>query len=434
MTARSGETIFALSSGQPPCAIAIIRLSGPDAFRAAKIVTGRSLPLPRLAALRTFSDPQTGELIDEGLLLCFPAESSVTGETLVELHCHGSRAVVRDLQAALSTIDGLRSADAGDFTRRAFANGRMDLSGVEGLGDLLTAETAMQRRSALAMMGGALSNRIEGWTLTLRRLAARIEAVLDFSDEGDVDESGLRTDVKQGMLGVAREIDADLAKPGAERLKDGVHAVIAGPPNAGKSTLLNVLVGREAAIVSPIAGTTRDIIEVPVSLGGIAYLFADTAGLRDESDDQIERIGIERATALLKNADIILWLGDHRDCPDVSGHILHIEAKADLTASSNSKSISISAQTGQGMDHLVDVIGEVAAALLPRPGEYALSMRQRSVMVRVRDALIESETLTDEILIGESLRMALSALDELTGRATTESVLDELFSGFCIGK
>lgn len=436
MTERRSETIFALSSGQPPCAIAIIRISGPEAFRAAEIVTGRSLPPMRQAGLRQFLDPQTGELIDEGLLLCFPTESSVTGEPLAELHCHGSRAVVRDLQAGLSTIDGLRAAEAGDFTRRAFANGRMDLAGVEGLGDLLTAETAMQRRSAMAMMGGALSRRIEGWALALRRLSARIEAVLDFSDEGDVDDTGLRADMMRGMSAVAQEVAADLAKPSAERLKDGIHVVIAGPPNAGKSTLLNALVGREAAIVSPIAGTTRDIIEVPVSLGGIAYLFADTAGLRAQSDDPIERVGIERAKALLANADIILWLGDEGDWPDVQATILLVEAKADMRDQAEivSSSLTLSAQTGEGMEVLIEALAAIAARLLPRPGDYALSARQRAVMARAHEALMEGADLNDEILIGESLRMALSAFDELTGRATTESVLDELFSGFCIGK
>lgn len=430
------DTIFALSSGRPPCAIAIIRLSGPQAPAAARAITGHELPAPRQAGLRRFSDPATGELIDEGLLLWFPAASSVTGEPLVELHCHGSQAVVRDLQGSLAGLPGLRAADAGDFTRRAFANGRMDLARVEGLGDLLTAETAFQRRAAMAMMGGALSRRIEAWTRDLRRLAAQIEARLDFSDEGDVAEAGMLAGLATQCTWIADDIAADLAKPSAERLKDGVRVAIGGPPNAGKSTLFNALIGRDAAIVSPHAGTTRDVIEATVAIGGIPMVIADSAGLRD-TGDIIERIGVDRAEALLSAADIILWLGDERTQPETDGVLLQIKAKADLTegdALGAGTLHVLSAVTGEGMDGLVATLTQTAECLIPAPGDYALSQRQRHVLTRTVDAVREAATLDDEILVSECLRIALTSLDELTGRATTEAVFDELFAGFCIGK
>ena len=434
---RARDTIFALSSGRPPCAIAIIRLSGPEALAAARAVTGRDLPAPRRAALRRFRDPATNELIDEGLLLWFPAAASVTCEPLVELHCHGSHAVVRDLQTSLAALPGLRAAAAGDFTRRAFANGRMDLASVEGLGDLLAAETALQRRAALAMMGGALSRRIEGWTHDLRRLAAQVEARLDFSDEGDVVESGGSADLAAPCARIAGEIAAELAKPSAERLKDGVRVAIGGPPNAGKSTLFNALIGRDAAIVSPQAGTTRDVIEASVAIGGIPMVIADSAGLR-ETGDVIERIGVDRAEALLAAADIILWLGDEAVRPEVDGVLLQVAAKADLVKAASTPALAgahvVSAVTGEGMDALLIALQQAGGDLMPAPGDYALSQRQRDVLARVLVAVREAALLTDEVLIGECLRMALTALDELTGRATTEAVLDELFAGFCIGK
>jgi len=392
------------------------------------------LPDVRRAALRPFRDPSTQELIDEGLLICLPAETSVTGDMLVELHCHGSRAVVRDLEAVLGRLPGLRPAGAGEFTRRAFANGRMDLARVEGLGDLLAAETSLQRRAAMAMMGGALSQRVAEWTRALRRLSARIEAILNFSDEGDVDEAAVGQDIREGMARLAVELEQQLARPTAERLKEGVHVVIAGPPNAGKSTLLNALVGRDAAIVSPIAGTTRDVIEVPVAIAGVPFLFADTAGLRGESDDPIEKIGIGRAEALLMAADIVLWLGEPDEQPKVTGQLLQVHAKLDLAKSPREGEIAVSAVTGQRMDALIDRLCAEASALLPQSGDYALSQRQRAAIMRAHLALSEGTTLADEILVGETLRAALVALDELTGRATTEAVLDELFSGFCIGK
>lgn len=430
------DTIFALSSGRPPCAIAIIRLSGRRALDAARMMTGRALPEPRLAALRQFRVPASGELIDEGLLLWFPSEQSITGEPLVEFHCHGSLAVVRDLQLALAEISGLRAAGAGDFTRRAFANGRMDLAAVEGLGDLLVAETAQQRRAAIAMMGGALSRKVAAWTGDIRRLAAQVEARLDFSDEDDVVAAGALAGLQARTRALADAIGAELAKPSAERLRDGVRVAIGGPPNAGKSTLFNALIGREAAIVSPIAGTTRDVIEASVALGGIPMVIADSAGLRD-AGDAVERIGVDRAAALLNAADIILWLGDAAAQPDVSGRLIQVWAKADVehgASGAGDAGYCLSAVTGAGMDALVAGLTEAAGQLMPAPGDYALSQRQRQALARAGEALAEAATLDDEILVSECLRMALVGLDELTGQVTTEAVLDELFAGFCIGK
>jgi tRNA modification GTPase len=424
-------TIFALSSGQPPAAIAVIRLSGPSALRAARALTTRDLPEPRRAALRRFVDPEAGDLLDEGLLITFPGPRTETGEDMAELHCHGSRAVVRGVEAALARLPGLRLAEPGEFTRRAFLNGQMDLAGIEGLGDLLAAETALQRRAAMAMMGGGLSRRIEGWTTALRKLAAQVEARIDFSDEGDVEESGAIEGLADACFEIAAAMESDLAKPGADPLKDGIRVAIGGPPNAGKSTLFNALVGRDAAIVSPHAGTTRDVIEATIAIRGVPFLLSDSAGLRDAQDD-VERMGVDRAEALLAQADIVLWLGAADVKPLVHGELIQLRAKADVNSSG--QGLAISARTGQGISDLVDRLCIVAESLLPVPGDYALSQRQRGVLLRSAAAVRDAAAERDEILVAENLRQALTALDELTGHVTTDAVLDELFSGFCIGK
>lgn len=426
-------TIFALSSGPPPCAIAVIRISGPDAFACAERLTGMALPPPRQAALRRFRDPTDGAMIDEGLLLRMDAETSVTGEPLVELHCHGSRAIVRDLQDILARMEGLRQAEAGEFTRRAFLNGRMDLAAVEGLGDLLAAETTHQRQAALAMMGGQLGREIDRWSQALLRLSAMVEARLDFSDEGDVATAGA-LDVTAGCVQLAAEMRAALDRPLADRLREGVRVAIGGPPNVGKSTLFNALIGRDAAIVSPQAGTTRDVIEAPVSLGGVAFLLSDSAGLRDTADT-VESIGVARAETLLQGADIILWAGAPDALPDVDGRVIQLRTKADLCESTGPlDGVAVSAVTGEGLGALVSALCAAAAEILPRPGDYALSRRQHDSLARAHDALMRSAEQADDVLLGEDLRQALAALDELTGRATTEAVLGEIFSGFCIGK
>jgi len=428
-------TIFALSSGPPPCAIAVIRMSGPDAFACAERLTGMALPPPRQAALRRFRDPADGALVDEGLLLRMDAETSITGEPLVELHCHGSRAIVRDLQDILGRFEGLRPAGAGEFTRRAFLNGRMDLAAVEGLGDLLAAETTHQRQAALAMMGGQLGREIDRWAQALLRLSAMVEARLDFSDEGDV-ESADTYDAAADCAGLAAEMRAALDRPLADRLREGVRVAIGGPPNVGKSTLFNALIGRDAAIVSPQPGTTRDVIEATISLGGVAFLLSDSAGLR-ETGDAVESIGVARAETLLQGADIILWAGASDARPDVDGHVIQLRTRADLSEDAGSgcdDGLAVSAVTGEGLGTLVSTLCAAASDILPRPGDYALSRRQHECLARAHDALVDAAGQEDDVLLAEALRQALAALDELTGRATTEAVLGEIFSGFCIGK
>ncbi|PNP99375.1 tRNA uridine-5-carboxymethylaminomethyl(34) synthesis GTPase MnmE [Sphingobium sp. SA916] len=425
------DTIFALSSGAPPAGIAVIRISGPAAGRALLALAGQ-LPPPRRARLASLHDPRDGALLDRALILWFPGPDTATGEDLAELHCHGGRAVIAAVEQALGMLEGLRRAEAGEFTRRAFANGRMDLNAVEGLSDLLAAETQQQRRAALLMAEGHFSRRVEGWRRTLLDLSAMTEAALDFSDEDDVPDQGMEARIDQGVHGLAREVEAMLAAPSAERLRDGVRVVLAGPPNAGKSTLLNRLVGREAAIVSDIAGTTRDRIEVPAALHGTAFLFTDTAGLRAEADDAIEAIGMDRARGALDAADIILWLGPAEEAPRADA--LLVAAQCDRNMAMDRPGIRLSAVTGEGMDRLTSILLERAAALLPGEGDYALHRRQREAGAQLHRHLSAAQASDDLLIVAEELRQARQAVDLLTGRAGTEDMLDHLFAGFCIGK
>lgn len=421
------ETIFALSSGQPPAAIAIVRVSGSDAVAALMALAGR-VPPPRVATLMALGD---GAILDRALVLLFPGPHSATGEDLVELHLHGGRAVVAAVEAALAAMPGLRRAAPGEFTRRAFANGRIDLAEAEGLGDLLTAETESQRRNAMALADGALSRAVRRWREALIDAAAAIEARMDFSDEDDVpDDDGAAA----AIVGPLRdEIAALLRVPPAERLRDGVRVVIGGPPNAGKSTLFNALVGREAAIATPIAGTTRDLIEYPVQLGGVAFVFVDTAGLR-VTEDVIERIGVDRAAAAVASADVILWLGDVAEAP---AGALRVHARCDEFGRDNVPTgcdLAVSAITGKGMDALVGELVSRGTSLLPREGEIALAQRQREALADAEAALRMGEGTCDILIIAESIRAARAALDRLTGDGGVEPLLDAIFSRFCIGK
>ena len=425
------DTIFALSSGAPPAGSGVIRVSGPAA-RAALETLARRVPPPRTASLALLVDPQDDAPLDRALTLWLPGPATVTGEDLVELHCHGGRAVVAAVEAALGAMPGLRRAEAGEFTRRAFANGRMDLNAVEGLADLLAAETQQQRRAALMMAEGHFSRRIEGWRATLLDLSAMAEAALDFSDEDDVPDAAIEARIGEGIAALARDVTAVLAAPSAERLRDGVRVVLAGPPNAGKSTLLNALVGRDAAIVSDIAGTTRDRIEVPAAIGGVAFLFTDTAGLRDETGDAIEAIGIDRARSALAAADIILWLGDATDAPRENA--LLIAAQCDRDGEGDRAGLRLSARTGEGMDALVALLLDHAAKLLPGEGDYALYARQRQRVGHIAAFLDSAANAHDLLILAEELRQARREIDALTGQAGTEDMLDHLFAGFCIGK
>ncbi|MBC9034602.1 tRNA uridine-5-carboxymethylaminomethyl(34) synthesis GTPase MnmE [Sphingomonas sp. JC676] len=427
------DTIFAVSSGAPPAAIAVLRLSGPVAFAAAEALAG-PLPKPRQAGLRALRDPRDGELLDRALLLCFRGPLSATGEDVVELHLHGGRAVVRAVEAGLGAMPGLRAAEPGEFTRRALMNGRLDVSEAEGLGDLLMAETEAQRRAAVRSAEGAVRREVEGWTVQLLELSARVEAVLDHGDEDDVARYDPLAGLQNRASQLAEAIAVVASRPPVERLRDGLRVVLAGPTNAGKSTLFNTLAERDAAIVSPIAGTTRDRIEAPVVRDGIAYVLTDTAGLADATSDPIERIGVERALYAMDAADIVLWLGDAP--PQGLPSVIWVRARADAPgrAPAAGEDVSISAIEGTGLTELWDRIGALARGLLPPPDLVALNARQRTLCQRARGALERASLQFDPLFFAEELRAARAALDAITGRAGTEDVLDALFARFCIGK
>ncbi len=425
----------------PPAAIAVVRVSGPQAGAALRLLAGR-LPDARRAVLADLRDP-AGKALDRALILWFPGPATATGEDLAELHLHGGRAVVGAVEAALAAIPGLRRAAAGEFTRRAFFNGRIDLAEAEGLADLLAAETESQRVQALGMASGHVSRAVAGWQDRLLTLMAGAEAELNFADEDDVAVGDAVTQhLIFGMAALADELEGWLARPAAEVIAEGLSVVIAGPPNAGKSTLINALAQRELAIVSPVAGTTRDVIETPLALDGIAMRFSDTAGLRADSADDIEMIGIDRAKAAVEAADILLWLGLPKDAPDHSRPIL-IAAQADrwrgdaaAEARAGHCDLILSATTGEGMDKLHTMIVAMARTLLPREGEAALRQRQRLALAEARDWLrvVGSREASDLILLAERLRLGAGALDKITGRAGVEDMLDALFGRFCIGK
>lgn len=429
----AADTIFALSSGAPPAAIAIIRISGPDAFDAIRALAGR-VPAPRRASLVELKNPSNGEILDRGLALVFPGPESASGEDLAELHLHGGRAVVRAVEATLATTPGLRRAEPGEFTRRAFLNGRIDLNEAEGLADLLSAETEWQRRAAGAMMGGAFSAAVEGWRQEVLRLSALTEAELDFSDEGDV-ASQDNSNITDGCRRLHDAIAALLAAPSAEKLRDGLRVVLGGPPNSGKSTLLNALVARDAAIVSDIAGTTRDMIEVPVALEGIPLIFIDTAGLRQSTEDRIEAMGIERTHAAMADADMILWLGDEGQGPS-GEQVIEVESKIDQPShpGKGKSAFRVSAVSGEGMSRLVGEIVDRAKTLLPPPDQFAVNQRQCALLADCANALTDASSSKDWLIVGENLRQARLSLDALTGRAHTEDMLDMLFGRFCVGK
>ncbi len=427
-------TIFAPSSGLPPAAIAIVRISGPGALSAARALAG-TLPRPREARVRALRHPETGELLDRGLVLVFPGPSTATGEDLVELHLHGGRAVVAAIEAALAELPGLRRAEPGEFTRRALANGRIDLAEAEGLGDLLSAETELQRRAAMASADGTLSRRIADWRDALLMLAARLEAAIDFSDEDDVaTDSALVGDVSQAALVVADDIATTLRAPSVDRLRDGIRVVLAGPPNSGKSTLLNAMVRRDAAIVSPVAGTTRDRIEVSVSRSGLPFVITDTAGLRDSTDDSIERIGIDRAAEAMATADLVVWLGDQP--PPLSAKSIWLHARGDQpgrTAMPEGPEMTVSGLTGAGVEALWDHLMGRALDMVPHGSDLALNERQARHCREAVDALHDTDA-KDEIIVADSLRRAIAALSRVTGDTGVESMLDALFARFCIGK
>jgi len=445
------DTVFALSSGRGRAGIAVVRLSGPHAGAAMTALTGRDLPPARKAVVRHLADPRDGDRLDQAMVLWLPGPGTVTGEDLAEFHVHGSRAVIDGVLEALGALDGLRMAEPGEFTRRAFANGRMDLTQVEGLADLIEAETAGQRRLALAQAEGALAARCAAWKDQLTHALALIEAEIDFSDEELPD--GLSSQAADMLRAVSAEMDDVLATArSGEILRDGVHVAILGAPNVGKSSLMNRLARRDAAIVSDISGTTRDVVEVRLDLGGVPVILADTAGLR-ETDDPVEREGIARAQARAASADIALWVVDLSgdvtvDWPaDFAGaRRLVVGNKVDLTeagAGAAASDLAVSAQTGQGMDALESWLAEAAQDLAGATGQAGLISRARQsaslrdVTASLGRALAEvsgRDVPGEAAVVAEEVRLALRALGHLVGAVDVEDVLDVIFRDFCIGK
>lgn len=426
---KLSDTIFALSSGRPPAAVSIIRISGASAHRTGARLTG-NLPPARTAAVRQLVDPATGALLDEALILRFDGPASATGEDIIELHCHGGRAVVAAVLAALSAEPGLRQAEPGEFTRRAFELGRIDLTQAEGLADLIEAETESQRKAALRIAGGGLRKTIEQWRERVVALCARAERAIDYADEDGADEdAGLRND----SATLADDLRAWLARPRAEPLKDGVKVVVAGPPNAGKSSLLNAIAGYERAIVSASPGTTRDHIEVALALGGAPIVLTDTAGLRD-STDAVEALGVARATALVTAADVLLWLGDD-PAPDHPCVIL-VHARADLLDRSDAPAgrLAVSSKTEAGLPALLEAIQRAAETVLPATDAIALNRRQAEHLDAAAGFISDALSSCDLAVVADGLRRARNEFDRLSGSAGIEEVLDDLFARFCLGK
>lgn len=387
-----------------------------------------SIPPARRAVLRHLRDLD-GKYLDQALVLWFPGPGSATGEDCAELHCHGGRAVVATIRFALAGCPGLREALPGEFTRRAFANGKIDLAQAEALADLLAAETRLQLQVAQQGLGGALSKQVEQWRLQVLQLSAAVEAELDLADEGDV--APLDHEFQMARAALRAELDTHVAAPRSERLRDGIRVVLAGPPNCGKSSLFNALVEEDAVIVSATAGTTRDFIERPVALSGIPFMLVDTAGLRDDFENEIEALGIESAQIQLARADLVLWLGEEGRGPVGA---LEVQSKADDPASPAKlrPDFRVSSRTGKGIATLRAGLIARAQSLLPHPGDIALNERQAALLVDAAAGLaVESD---DVLLVAEGLRQARSAFDSLVGRSGVEDMLDTLFLRFCVGK
>jgi tRNA modification GTPase len=445
---RADDTIFALASAPGRAGIAVLRLSGPGAGNALQSVTGK-LPPPRLAQRARFRDPVSGEAIDDGLALFFPAPRSFTGEEVAELHVHGSRAVVAALIDALARLPGLRPAEPGEFTRRAFENGKLDLTAAEGLADLVAAETSAQRRQALRQLEGELGRLYEEWRERLLRALAHVEAEIDFPEEGLPDE--IWASVRAEALALRHDIAAHLADDRrGELLREGVSVAIIGPPNAGKSSLMNTLARRDVAITAATAGTTRDVIEVALDLEGYPVVLADTAGLRDAAD-AIEEEGVRRARARAAAADFRLVVVD-ASRPDeadalgrlVAGDALVVANKIDLAPADGARwadalgagpALRLSLRTGQGVTELLArLAAEMKARLDPGGAPVITRARHRAALADAAAALDRFAIATLPELAAEDLRSATRALGRITGRVDVEDMLDIIFREFCIGK
>lgn len=433
----SERTIFAPATARGRAGVAIVRVSGPMAGPALERLSGRCPP-PRVARFAALADPVTGEAIDQALTLWFPGPASFTGEDVAEFHVHGGPAVVAAMLAALGRIEDCRLAEAGEFSRRAFLNDKLDLTQVEGLGDLIEAETAAQRRQALGQMAGGFTRIAEDWARQLTRTLAHVEAAIDFPDE----------DLPDDLLGPARaaaetlehEIRARLADGRrGEILRDGLSVALIGPPNSGKSSLMNALAGRDAAIVSAQAGTTRDVIEVHLDLGGYPVILADTAGIR-EGADPIEAEGIRRARARADAADLKLLILDAGAPESLAGFATLRDDASVLVwnkvdqAAPPADGLAVSAATGQGLGGLVDVLAVRAAAMLGGDAPIVTRERHRVALEQCAASLARAVAGADPALVAEDLRLAVRALGRIAGRVDVEDLLDVIFRDFCIGK
>jgi len=442
------QTIFALSSGRPPAAISIVRVSGPQAKGALELLAGRA-PEPRIATRVLLRDAE-GQGIDDAIVLWFPGPASATGEDVAEFHIHGSRAVQAALFGALAKLDDLRAAEPGEFTRRAFENGKLDLTEAEALDDLIHADTDRQRRQALRQLQGLLGDKARDWRARIIEASSLIEAGIDFSDEGDVPQE-LVAPALATIESLLAEIKETLAGQGrSERLRDGLIVAIAGPPNVGKSTLINLLARREVAIVSPHAGTTRDVIEVQLDLDGYPVTVIDTAGIRD-TVDPVELEGVRRARSRAAEADLVLWVTDtehlqnEKEFVPAAAALWTVRNKIDLGTSDDGAkagqgqgpAFKISARQGDGIAGLVTALTSFARDYFGSSEDGLIGReRQRRLLQESADGLRRALALAaqgDE-LIAEELRAASQSLGRLVGRVDVEDILDKIFREFCIGK
>lgn len=439
----SSDTIYALSSGAGLAGVAIIRVSGPKSRGVVKALCGR-LPKERRATLIPLRAVD-GSVIDHGLVLWFPAPRSFTGEDTAEFHLHGGPAIAEAMFRTLEAMDGLRSAGPGEFTRRAFANGKMDLLEAEGLADLIAAKSERQRRQALFHSEGKASETIAAWRREIVEILARLEAAIDFVEEADV-TAEVRSHAERGVVALAERIEREIERGAqSERLRRGFTVVIAGSPNVGKSSLLNALAGRNAAIVSDIPGTTRDIVEVAMTLGGLPVTLRDTAGLRIGSADPLEVMGMGRTREAMEQGDLVLWLA----APDVptggsegiDSDTLWIWNKSDLKGwagqADKTRPLEVSTRTGAGLQELeADIIRRLTRQVSDAEGALVTRQRHRDCLLAMRGHLRTAMTRREsEIeLMAEDVRLAARALAELGGQVDVESLLDAIFREFCIGK